>query len=103
MGDPFVADPKTIAENLFWDAFINTGQTCAALQRLSLHDPIYEEVVAALAEGVLPYGWTSGGAPDRRSSCNSSIRWANPSKMEQHAPGPWSTSPSVVLRPGRKP
>ena len=30
------ADPKAIAEGLFWGAFINTGQTCAALKRLYL-------------------------------------------------------------------
>jgi phenylacetaldehyde dehydrogenase len=28
------ADPKTIAQDLFWGAFINTGQTCPALKRL---------------------------------------------------------------------
>ena len=32
------ADPKAIAEGLFWGAFINTGQTCAALKRLYVHD-----------------------------------------------------------------
>ncbi|GAA1972605.1 aldehyde dehydrogenase family protein [Microbacterium pumilum] len=43
-------DAKAIAEDLFWGAFINTGQTCAALKRLYVHDSIYEEVVEALAE-----------------------------------------------------
>lgn len=43
------ADPNAIAEGLFWGAFINTGQTCAALKRLYVHDSIYEEVVSALA------------------------------------------------------
>jgi acyl-CoA reductase-like NAD-dependent aldehyde dehydrogenase len=43
-------DPAAIAENLFWGAFINTGQTCAALKRLYVHDSIYDEVVDALAE-----------------------------------------------------
>lgn len=38
------ADPKTIAEGLFWGAFINTGQTCAALKRLYVHDDIYDAV-----------------------------------------------------------
>ena len=42
-------DPQVIAENLFWGAFINTGQTCAALKRLYVHDSIYDEVVRALA------------------------------------------------------
>lgn len=42
-------DPQAIAEDLFWGAFINTGQTCAALKRLYVHDSIYDEVVEALA------------------------------------------------------
>ena len=42
------ADPKAIAEDLFWGAFINTGQTCAALKRLYVHEDIYEEVCEAL-------------------------------------------------------
>lgn len=44
------ADPKAVAQDLFWGAFINTGQTCAALKRLYVHDSIHDEVVAALAE-----------------------------------------------------
>lgn len=42
------ADPKEIAENLFWGAFINTGQTCAALKRLYVHDSIYDAVCEEL-------------------------------------------------------
>lgn len=42
-------DPKAIAEDLFWGAFINTGQTCAALKRLYVHDSIYDQVVDELA------------------------------------------------------
>lgn len=42
------ADPKAIAEGLFWGAFINNGQTCAALKRLYVHDSIYDDVCAAL-------------------------------------------------------
>ncbi|MBW8872920.1 MAG: aldehyde dehydrogenase family protein, partial [Leifsonia sp.] len=41
-------DPAAIAGDLFWGAFINTGQTCAALKRLYVHDSIYEEVIQAL-------------------------------------------------------
>lgn len=43
-------DAKAIAPDLFWGAFINTGQTCAALKRLYVHDSVYDEVVEALAE-----------------------------------------------------
>jgi len=52
------ADPKQIAEGIFWGAFINTGQTCAALKRLYVHDSIHDEVcreLAALAEN-MPMG-----------------------------------------------
>lgn len=44
------ADPAQIAEGLFWGAFINNGQTCAALKRLYVHDSIYEAVCTALSE-----------------------------------------------------
>ncbi|WP_127792825.1 aldehyde dehydrogenase family protein [Agromyces sp. LHK192] len=43
-------DPSAIAEGLFWGAFINTGQTCAALKRLYVHDDVYDAVVEALAD-----------------------------------------------------
>jgi acyl-CoA reductase-like NAD-dependent aldehyde dehydrogenase len=41
-------DPAAIAEGLFWGAFINTGQTCAALKRLYVHEDVYSEVCEAL-------------------------------------------------------
>ncbi|NDK32059.1 aldehyde dehydrogenase family protein [Nesterenkonia haasae] len=44
------ADPKAIAEDLFWGAFINTGQTCAALKRLYVPESIYDQVCSALVE-----------------------------------------------------
>lgn len=43
-------DPKAIAERLFWGAFINNGQTCAALKRLYVHDQVYDAVCGALAD-----------------------------------------------------
>ncbi|HKP08610.1 MAG TPA: aldehyde dehydrogenase family protein [Microbacterium sp.] len=42
-------DPAAIAENLFWGCFINSGQTCAALKRLYVHDSVYDQVVDTLA------------------------------------------------------
>ncbi|MFE4078567.1 aldehyde dehydrogenase family protein [Paenarthrobacter sp. YIM B13468] len=42
------SDPKAIAEGLFWGAFINTGQTCAALKRLYVHESQYEAVCTEL-------------------------------------------------------
>lgn len=43
-------DPAAIAEGLFWGAFINTGQTCAALKRLYVHDSVYDQVLEHLVE-----------------------------------------------------
>lgn len=42
------ADPAAIAEGIFWGAFINSGQTCAALKRLYVHESIYDSVCDAL-------------------------------------------------------
>ncbi|MGQ0682127.1 aldehyde dehydrogenase family protein [Bradyrhizobium sp.] len=42
------AEPKKIAEGVFWGAFINCGQTCAALKRLYVHDSLYDEVCREL-------------------------------------------------------
>lgn len=42
------ANPKQIAEGLFWGAFINGGQTCGALKRLYVHDSIYDAVCEEL-------------------------------------------------------
>ena len=52
------ADPKAIAEGLFWGAFINTGQTCAALKRLYVHDDIYDAVCEELTKvaAAMPMG-----------------------------------------------
>lgn len=52
------ADPQAIAEGLFWGAFINTGQTCAALKRLYVHNDIYDAVCEELTKvaAVMPMG-----------------------------------------------
>ncbi|TWD50724.1 acyl-CoA reductase-like NAD-dependent aldehyde dehydrogenase [Agrobacterium vitis] len=42
------ADPEKIAEGLFWGAFLNNGQTCAAMKRLYVHDSIHDAVCDAL-------------------------------------------------------
>lgn len=52
------ADPRAIAEGLFWGAFINSGQTCAALKRLYVHEDVYDAVCEALTEvaAAMPMG-----------------------------------------------
>lgn len=42
------ANPQDIAEGLFWGAFLNNGQTCAAMKRLYIHEDIHDEVCEAL-------------------------------------------------------
>ncbi|RDL45651.1 aldehyde dehydrogenase [Marinomonas piezotolerans] len=41
-------NPDEIAPGLFWGAFINNGQTCAAMKRLYVHRSIYKEVCDSL-------------------------------------------------------
>ncbi|NDK31938.1 aldehyde dehydrogenase family protein [Nesterenkonia sp. Hz 6-5] len=41
-------DVKAVAEQIFGGVFINTGQTCASLKRLYVHDSVYDELVEAL-------------------------------------------------------
>lgn len=43
-------DVKAVAPQLFGAAFHNNGQTCACLKRLYVHESIYDEVCAELAE-----------------------------------------------------
>lgn len=43
-------DPKAIAEGLFWGSFINTGQTCACMKRMYVHDSVHDAVCDALVE-----------------------------------------------------
>ncbi|MEP1421791.1 MAG: aldehyde dehydrogenase family protein [Erythrobacter sp.] len=44
------ADPKKVAEQLFWSSFQNAGQVCIAAKRVYIHEDIYDELSAALAE-----------------------------------------------------
>jgi phenylacetaldehyde dehydrogenase len=58
------SDPEVVAANdevaadIFWGAFINTGQTCAALKRLYVPDAIYDVVCESLTRiaGQMPMG-----------------------------------------------
>ncbi|MEM6474896.1 MAG: aldehyde dehydrogenase family protein [Pseudomonadota bacterium] len=44
------ADPKKVAEQLFWSSFQNAGQVCIAAKRIYIHEDIYDELSAALAD-----------------------------------------------------
>jgi len=43
-------DMKSKAEDLFWGAFINMGQTCACAKRLYVHEDDYDAVVEVLSD-----------------------------------------------------
>ena len=85
-------DPAAIAEDLFWGAFINTGQTCAALKRLYVPDSIYDEVVEELRKvaEAMPMGvgrakrTCSARCRTRCSSMWSSV-WCRPPRMVARA------------------
>lgn len=42
------ADPKAIAMDLFWGAFINMGQTCACAKRVYVHESLHDALVQEL-------------------------------------------------------
>lgn len=41
-------DIETVAEKLFWGAFVNSGQICIAAKRVYIHDSIYDRMAEAL-------------------------------------------------------
>jgi len=44
------ADPKKVAEQLFWASFSNAGQICIAAKRVYIHEDIYDELSQAIAD-----------------------------------------------------
>lgn len=36
------ADPRAVATGVFWGAFLNMGQTCAAIKRLYVHEDLHD-------------------------------------------------------------
>jgi aldehyde dehydrogenase (NAD+) len=44
------ADPKKVAQQLFWSSFSNAGQVCIAAKRVYIHEDIYDELSAAIVE-----------------------------------------------------
>lgn len=58
------ADVATSAQKIFATAFINNGQTCAALKRLYVQDGIYDELCAALTDIAKSVTTGNGMNPD---------------------------------------
>ena len=43
-------DVKTVAQQLFWSSFINSGQTCIAIKRIYVHRDIYAAMANAMVD-----------------------------------------------------
>lgn len=57
------ADPAAIAPALFGFAFFNSGQVCAVIKRLYVHDSIYDAVCEAMAAIAVAVTLGEGGDP----------------------------------------
>jgi acyl-CoA reductase-like NAD-dependent aldehyde dehydrogenase len=44
------ADPKAIAQKIFFASFVNSGQVCMAIKRIYAHERVYDALCDALAE-----------------------------------------------------
>jgi acyl-CoA reductase-like NAD-dependent aldehyde dehydrogenase len=58
------ADPEQIADSLFWGAFFNNGQVCAAVKRVYVHQRRHADLVAALVARAQAVRVGDGGQPD---------------------------------------
>jgi acyl-CoA reductase-like NAD-dependent aldehyde dehydrogenase len=85
------ADPKAIAEGLFWGAFINTGQTCAALKRLYVHTTSTTPSAKNSPRSPPPCPWAT--AWTRTTS------WARCRTRPSTASSPTSWTPPGIRRP----
>jgi acyl-CoA reductase-like NAD-dependent aldehyde dehydrogenase len=60
------AKPEAIIDGLFWGAFFNSGQVCAAIKRLYLPSSLYEPVVAGLIDRAKSMKVGNGLDPDTK-------------------------------------
>jgi len=57
-------DPDQVAESLFWGAFQNSGQVCAAIKRLYVPESLHDGIVARLVERAKRTKVGNGMEPD---------------------------------------
>ena len=57
-------DVATVAQELFWAAFVNNGQTCVAVKRIYAHESVHDDLVEALAAIAKQVRVDDGTAPD---------------------------------------
>jgi acyl-CoA reductase-like NAD-dependent aldehyde dehydrogenase len=58
------ADPATVADALFANAFGSAGQVCSGIKRVYVHESLHAEIVERLAERALRTRVGSGMSPD---------------------------------------
>ncbi len=58
------ADPKAIADGLFWGAFMNSGQVCTAIKRVYVPEKLYPGLLSELAERARTVKMGDGFEPD---------------------------------------
>ncbi|UCV17762.1 aldehyde dehydrogenase family protein [Ferribacterium limneticum] len=59
-------DVEETAEKMFWAAFRNCGQVCVAAKRIYVHDAIYDQFAAAMANLARTFQPSNGEAPGAR-------------------------------------
>ena len=57
-------NPAAIVDGLFWGAFQNSGQVCAAIKRLYVHEKVYAPIVQGLIERAKTVKVGNGMEPD---------------------------------------
>jgi acyl-CoA reductase-like NAD-dependent aldehyde dehydrogenase len=57
-------DPDQVAEAIFWGAFQNSGQVCAAIKRLYVPEKLHDQIVARLADRARKTKVGNGLEPD---------------------------------------
>lgn len=69
------ADLDFTCPNVLEGAFFNSGQSCCGLERLYVHDAVYDDVVARLAAGIAD--WSPGDPTDPTTAMGPVVRLRN--------------------------
>ena len=76
------ADCAYAAENIVDGAFFNSGQSCCGIERVYVHESVYEEFVAAVVEHVK--GYVLGDPMDENTTLGPMVRTKNADHVREH-------------------
>ena len=76
------ADCAHAAENIVDGAFFNSGQSCCGIERVYVHESLYEEFVAAVVEHVK--GYVLGDPMDENTTLGPMVRTKNADHVRKH-------------------